>query len=403
MVAKTSYIPYGHQSIDESDIAAVVDILKSEWLTQGPVVAEFEEAVARRTGAKYAVAVSSGTAALHCACFAAGVGSGDEIITAPITFAASGNCARYLGADVQFVDVHPDSYCLDPARLEAAINGRTRAIIPVDFTGRPCDIDAINAIAARHGITVIEDAAHSFGATYKSQTVGALADMTIFSFHPVKLITTGEGGMIVTNDDELAVKLRMFRSHGTTKGEFTPLAEPEQGADNDNQYRNGPRRGSKARWYYEMQLLGFNYRISDFQCALGLNQLGKMDHFLERRRLIAERYNKAFNGHALIRTPQATGNWESAWHLYVVNLNLKHMVRTRRQVFEELRERNIGVHVHYIPLHLHPYYRETYGYKRGDFPVSEAYYDTALTLPLYPGLNDAEFERVVDGVLSSVR
>jgi len=400
---KEDYIPYGHQSIDATDVSAVVEILNSAWLTQGPVVGKFEDAVARRTGAKHAIAVSSGTAALHCACFAAGVKAGDEIITAPITFAASGNCARYLGADVKFVDVHPDSFCMDPGQLEAAITERTRAIIPVDFTGRPCDMDAINAIADQYEIAVIEDAAHSFGALYRDRAVGVLADMTIFSFHPVKLITTGEGGMILTSDDELAMNLRMYRSHGTTKGEFAPLSEPGQGADNDNQYASGTPRGSKARWYYEMQLLGFNYRISDFQCALGLNQLGKMDHFLERRRIIAERYNRAFKGHDFIRTPQTGADWKSAWHLYVINLDLANMQRTRRQVFEDLRQLNIGVHVHYIPLHLHPYYRRTYGYQRGDFPVSEAFYDTALTLPLFPDLSDSDFQRVVDGVLASVR
>ena len=399
---KKSYIPYGHQSIDENDIAAVVEILKSEWLTQGPIVAEFENAIARRVGARHAVAVSSGTAALHCACFAAGVKTGDEIITAPITFAASGNCARYLGADVKLVDVHPGSYCMDPTLIESAISDRTRAIIPVDFTGRPCDMDAINEIASKHGLTVIEDAAHSLGATYKDSPVGALADMTIFSFHPVKLITTGEGGMILTNDDELAVKLKMFRSHGTTKGEFTPLMEVEQGADNDNRYLNDDRRNSKAKWYYEMQLLGFNYRISDIQCALGISQLGKMDHFLKRRKQIAEQYNSVLQGHSLIKTPMIEAEGQSAWHLYIINLNLGKMKKTRRLVFEELRERNIGVHVHYIPLHLHPYYRERYGYKRGDFPVAEEFYDTALTLPLYPGLGDEEFNRIVEAVLSIV-
>jgi len=403
MVGNNSFVPYGHQSIDKADVNAVVDVLNSEWLTQGPVVAEFEKAVARRTGAKHAVAVSSGTAALHCACFAAGVGRGDEIITAPITFAASGNCARYLGADVRLVDVHPESHCLDPDRLEAAITGRTRAIIPVDFTGRPCDMDAINAIATQHRIIVIEDAAHSFGATYKGRAVGGLADMTIFSFHPVKLITTGEGGMILTNDDDLAMNLRMYRSHGTTKGEFTPLQEIEEGADNWGGQPCDQRQESKVQWYYEMQLLGFNYRITDFQCALGINQLGKMDHFLERRREIAVRYNAAFSSNPLIETPAVNGDWESAWHLYVINLDLANMQRTRRQVFEDLRRLNIGVHVHYIPLHLHPYYRQTYGYQRGDFPVAEAFYDTALTLPLFPDLSDTDFQRVVDGVLTNVR
>lgn len=399
---KKSHIPYGRQSIDKNDIKAVVEILSSKWLTQGPVIDQFENAIAKFAGSKHAVAVSSGTAALHCACSAAGVEPGDEIITVPITFAASGNCARYLGAHVKFVDVIPTTQCMNPELIEAAITERSKAIIPVDFTGRPCEMDAINEIAQKYGLTVIEDAAHSLGAVYKNRPVGSLTDMTIFSFHPVKLITTGEGGMILTDDDNFALKLRMFRSHGITKGQFTPLREFEQGADNENRYLRSERRNSKAKWYYEMQTLGYNYRITDFQCALGISQLDKIEHFLERRRQISEQYNSVFRNHPLIRIPRIEQGTQSAWHLYIINLVLEKMKKTRRQVFEELSAENIGVQVHYIPLHLNPYYRETYGYKRGDFPVAEEFYDTALTLPLYPGLSEEDFERIVDSVLSIV-
>jgi len=397
------YIPYGHQSIDDNDIEAVIKSLRSLWLTQGPIISEFEQAISKRVASRYAVAVSSGTAALHCAAFAAGVRKGDEIITSPNTFAASGNCARFLGADVKFVDIKPETFCMDSGLLEAAITERTKAIIPVDFAGQPCDMDEINDIAKKNGLTVIEDAAHSLGAEYKRKPVGSLAAMTIFSFHPVKLITTGEGGMIVTNDDELKLKLRMFRSHGTTKGEFTPLMQPEQGADNENIYSRGINRSSRAKWYYEMQLLGFNYRITDIQCALGLSQLAKIDQFISRRREIAGRYTEAFKENPYIEIPFQESDRLSAWHLYIIKLRLDKMKSTRRRVFEELRNMNIGAHVHYIPLHLHPYYRKLYGHKRGDFPITEKFYDSALTLPIYPGLEDKKCERIIESVLNILR
>ena len=396
-----SFIPYARQSLDEDDIAAVVDVLRGDWLTQGPNIAAFEAAIAARVGAKHGVAVATGTAALHCACYAAGVGPGDEIITAPITFVASGNCALYLGAGVKFVDIRADTYCLDAEKLEAAITAKTKAIIPIDYTGQPADMDEINEIAMRHGIAVIEDAAHSLGATYKNRLVGALAAMSVFSFHPVKHVAMGEGGLIATDDDSLAAALRLFRTHGITNdGAAMRLAE--QAADRDNIGHGESNAEDRAPWYYEMQELGFNYRITDIQCALGLSQLAKLDGFLTRRREIAARYNAAFSDSELLITPHQAEDRESAWHLYMLRLRLDRLSKSRRRIFEELRARKIGVHVHYIPLHLQPYYREKFGHKRGDFPEAEAYYDAALTIPLFPSMRDSDCERVIDAVLSCV-
>ena len=396
------FIPYGRQSIDDDDIAAVVAVLKGDWLTQGPTVAAFEKAVAERVGARHAVAVATGTAALHAACFAAGVGPGSEIVTSPITFAASGNCARYLGGEVRFADIREDTYALDATKLEAAITPATRVIVPVDFTGQPADLDDINAIARRHGIAVIEDAAHSLGATYRGRPVGGLADMSILSFHPVKHVATGEGGMVLTNDDALAERLRLFRSHGISNADDR-MTLHDFAADSDRPDTLKQRNQGKAGWYYEMQELGYNYRITDMQCALGISQLAKLDGFLARRRAIARRYTEAFDGSQLLITPHQERDRDSAWHLYMLRLRLAGMRRTRREVFEDLRGRGIGVHVHYIPLHLQPYYRQRYSHARGDFPVAEAYYDSALTIPLFPAMTDEMVERVIAAVLDAVR
>jgi perosamine synthetase len=395
------FLPYARQLLDDADIAAVVEVLKGDWLTQGPKIPAFEKALAQRVGAKHGVAVATGTAALHCACFAAGVGPGDEIITAPITFAASGNCARYLGAEVRFVDIRRDTYCLDPAKLEAAITPRTKAIIPVDFTGQPCDLDDIMTIARRHNLVVIEDAAHALGARYKGRPVGSIADMTIFSFHPVKHVAMGEGGLVATDSDRFDRALRLFRTHGIT-GADADMRLDAQAADNEALPPAGRNPGGKAGWYYEMQELGFNFRITDLQCALGLSQLGKLDAFLDRRRAIAAHYDRAFADSAQIITPAQMPDRNSAWHLYMLRLRLSAMTKTRRRVFDELRACGIGVHVHYIPLHLQPYYRNRYGHRRGDFPIAEAYYDSALTIPLFPAMTDDDSKRVVDAVLSVV-
>ena len=393
------FIPYGKQTLDEEDIQAVVDVMKSDWLTQGPKIAEFEKAVSARSGAGFGVALATGTAALHAACFAAGVGEGDEVITAPITFAASGNCALFLGADVRFVDVRPDTYCLNPKKLEKAITKKTKAVIPVDFAGQPCDMEEIGAIAKKHGLTVIHDAAHSLGASYRGKPVGSLADMTIFSFHPVKLITTGEGGMVVTNRKDLDTKLRLFRTHGITTDESLMDAAPM--ADNEGPFKSNP--AGRAGWYYDMFALGYNFRITDMQCALGLSQLKKLEGFIKRRREIAAKYTEVFSKEDRFIAPHQEKDRESAWHLYMLRLRLDRLKKSRRQIFDELRSLGIGVHVHYIPLHLLSFYRKKFGHKRGDFPIAEAYYDSALTLPLFPSLTDEDTDRVIRAVLETCR
>jgi len=395
------FIPYARQSLDDDDIAAVVEVLKTDWLTQGPKIPAFERALATRVGARHAVAVATGTAALHCACYAAGIGADDEIITSPITFAASGNCALYLGGRVKFADIRPDTYCLDPDKVVAAITPRTKAIIPVDFTGQPSDLDDIRAIAEKHNLVVIEDAAHALGATYKGRSVGSIADMTVFSFHPVKHVAMGEGGAITTNDERFDGKLRLFRTHGISGAE-DGLMLPDQAADNEALPEGRRNAATKAGWIYEMRALGFNYRITDMQCALGLSQMRKLDFFLKRRREIAARYHDAFAKSDALILPFQESDRESAWHLYMLRLRLDRLTKTRRQVFDELRAKGIGVHVHYIPLHLLPYYRERFGHRRGDFPIAEAYYDSALTLPLFPGLRPADQDRVVNAVMEAV-
>lgn len=397
-----TFIPYAKQCIEDDDIAAVAKTLKSDWVTQGPAIAEFEKAVADKAGSRYAVAVATGTAALHCACFAAGIKEGDEIITSPITFAASGNCALFLGASVNFVDIRPDTYCMNYQKLKAAITSRTKAIIPVDFTGQPCDMGEINAIAQDNNLMVIEDAAHSLGATYKGRPVGSLAPMTIFSFHPVKHITTGEGGMVLTDDEGLAKKLRLFRTHGITNDNDSMVLK-EQAADNIILNESGKRSDTRAPWYYEMHALGYNYRITDIQCSLGLSQLKKLDRFIARRREITQRYNETFAQSPYLIIPYVEENRKSSWHLYMLRLRLDRMTKTRRQVFEQLRGLGIGVHVHYIPLHLQPYYKDKFGYKRGDFPEAEAYYDSAITVPLFPSMTDDNCERVIRSILETVR
>lgn len=369
------YIPYGRQTIDEDDIQAVVDVLRSDYLTTGPRVAEFEKKVADYVGAKYAVAVCNGTAALHVACLAAGIGEGDEVITTPITFAASANCALYCGAVPVFADIDPVTYNIDPAEIEKRITPKTRALIPVHYTGQPCDMEAITEIAARHHLTVIEDGAHALGAVYEGKKIGSISDMTCFSFHPVKPVTTGEGGMIVTNDEDLYHRCILFRSHGMTR-ESSLLTQQQ-----------GP-------WYYEQQYLGYNYRITDISCALGSSQLDKLDGFLARRREIAGRYDRAFADVPGIRIPVQASGCESGWHLYMIQV----MERDRKEVFEALRAAQIGVNVHYIPVYRHPYYQE-HGYADLYLPHAEAFYAKAISLPIFPGLTEQQQEYVIDRVL----
>ncbi len=372
------YIPYGRQSLNEEDIQAVVDVLRSDYLTTGPRVSEFEKRVAEYVGAKYAVAVSNGTAALHVACLAAGIQEGEEVITSPITFAASSNCVLYCGGKPVFADIDRDTYNISPEELERKITERTRAIIPVHYTGQPCKMDEIHRIARKHNLLVIEDAAHALGAEYQGQKIGALSDMTCFSFHPVKPITTGEGGMVTTNDEALYKRLLLFRSHGITRDE--EFLEENQGA-----------------WYYEQVELGYNYRITDIGCALGISQLNKLDGFLERRKEIARRYDEAFAGCEGLKTPKLIPNCNSGWHLYMVQV----LNRDREDVFDRLRKTGVGVNVHYIPVYHHPYYRRN-GYGEVQCPEAEKFYERAISLPIFPGLTGEQQEYVIDRVLEIV-
>lgn len=370
-------LPYGHQWVDESDIQAVIEVLRSDWLTTGPKVAEYEEAFAKRVGAGFAVAVNSGTAALHAAAFAAGIGPGDEVITTPITFAASANCVLYQGGRPVFVDVQPDTLNIDPEAVEAAITPRTKAIIAVDYSGQPADLDELRAIAERHGLILIEDAAHALGATYKGRSIGSISDLTTFSTHPVKHITTGEGGMVTTDNEELAQKIRWFRNHGITT--------------------DHRQRAEKGGWFYEMLSLGYNYRLPDINCALGLRQLSKLDMWLKRRREITARYSSAFSEIPAITPLAQRSDRESAWHIYVIQLSLEQLRVGRAEVFAALRAEGIGVNVHYIPVYWHPYYQQL-GYKKGLCPVAEAAYERLITLPLFPAMSDKDVEDVIEAV-----
>lgn len=372
------FIPYGRQWIEEDDIQAAVEALKGDYLTTGPKIKEFEQKLAECTGAKYAVAVSNGTAALHAACFAAGIGTGDEVITTPMTFAASANCALYVGAKPVFADIDSSTYNIDPEDIRKKITGRTKAVIPVHFTGQPCDMDEILKIAGEYGLVVIEDGAHALGAEYKGRKVGSMGDMTTFSFHPVKHITTGEGGAITTNDRELHEKLLMFRSHGITR-DTGKLSRDE-----------GP-------WYYEQQFMGYNYRMTDIQAALGISQLNKLQKFLERRRKYVKLYNMAFKDTGGIIVPYQMQGVNSAWHLYIIQLELEKLRVGRREVFEELRTRNIGVNVHYIPVYYHPHYR-TLGYEKGLCPNAERLYERIITLPLFPKMEREDVDCVIKNV-----
>ena len=362
-------IQYGRQSIDEEDIQAVVDVLRGDFLTTGPAVSEFEKAVCDYTGAKYAVAIANGTAALHAACFVAGIGEGDEVITTPITFAASANCVLYCGGKPVFADIKPDTYNINPEDIRRKITDRTKAIIAVHFTGQPCEMDEIHAIAEEYNLLVIEDAAYALGADYKGRKIGALSDMTTFSFHPVKHITTGEGGMITTNDEKLYERLKLFRSHGITRDERF-MTRNEGG------------------WYYEQLDLGYNYRMTDIQCALGVSQMKKLDRFVTRRRELVARYNEAFKDVEGIVCPAQAEECNNSWHLYVVQ------VADRKRMYDKLRKAGIYANVHYIPVYKHPYYQE-HGYVGVCCPNAEDLYAHMLSLPLYPGLTDEEQKYVI--------
>ncbi|WP_144550630.1 UDP-4-amino-4,6-dideoxy-N-acetyl-beta-L-altrosamine transaminase [Bacillus sp. X1(2014)] len=375
---RNTYLPYGQQWIDDDDIEAVVNVLKSDYLTTGPAVSKFEQEIANYVGAKYAVSFSNGTAALHGACFAAGITIGDEVITTPLTFAASANCVLYLGGKPIFVDIDPKTYNINPKEIEKHITNKTKAIIPVDFTGQPVDLEEIYAIAKKYGLVVIEDAAHALGAKYKGKKVGSISDMTMFSFHPVKHITSGEGGMITTNNKEYYEKMLQFRSHGITRDQNKMLEN------------HGP-------WYYEMQFLGFNYRLTDIQAALGTSQLKKIDKFIELRKKYAAMYNAAFATIPQITIPYQHSEAESSWHLYIIRLNQDLLKAKRKEIVEHLLSMNIGVNVHYIPIYLLPYYQQL-EFQKGLCPQAEKLYEEIITLPLFPKMSELDVSDVIQAV-----
>ncbi|HTR68086.1 MAG TPA: UDP-4-amino-4,6-dideoxy-N-acetyl-beta-L-altrosamine transaminase [Terriglobales bacterium] len=379
---RKTLLPYGRQSITEDDIRAVVETLRSDWLTTGPRVQEFEEAIAARVGAKYGISYTSGTAALHAAAFAAGLKPGDEAITSPMTFAATANCVLYQGATPVFADVCKDTLSLDPALAAERLTPRTRAILPVDYAGHPADLDAFLRLADPHGLVVIEDACHALGAEYKGRPVGGIAHMTVFSFHPVKHLTTGEGGMVTTNDPALAETLRRFRNHGIS-------SEARQ-------------RQAEGQWYYEMVLLGFNYRLTDIGCALGIQQLKRLEANLARRREIAAAYSAEFRRLPGVMVPAVLADVNPAWHLYPIRLDRERLSADRGQVFRALRAENIGVNVHYIPVHRHPYYRDRFDYRGGEFPVAEDAYERLISLPMFHGMSDEDVRDVTTAVTKVV-
>jgi UDP-4-amino-4,6-dideoxy-N-acetyl-beta-L-altrosamine transaminase len=384
------FIPYGHQQIDSDDIREVVRVLKTDWITQGPKVRKFEEAFCKYTGAKYAVAVSSGTAALHIACLAGDIKKGDEVITSPITFVASANCVLYCGGKPVFADVEEGTINIDPKEIEKRISKRTKAIIPVHFAGHPADLEEIYDIAKKYNLLIIEDAAHALGARYKREKIGSCkySDMAIFSFHPVKSITTGEGGAVLTNRKDLYEKLLILRNHGITKDRtrFTVSAKSGSASGGRGSRFTGP-------WYYEQQYLGFNYRITDFQCALGANQLKKLDEFLERRRKIKDIYNQQLSKIDKIILPKEKECVNSSWHIYFIRL--KNPAK-RKIVFDMLQKAGIGAQVHYIPIHLQPYYKKQLGYKEGDYPKAEDYYKRTLTIPIFPTMKPKDTKYIAN-------
>jgi UDP-4-amino-4,6-dideoxy-N-acetyl-beta-L-altrosamine transaminase len=380
-VRRTS-LPYGRQSIDEADIEAVVKVLRGDWLTTGPTVKAFEGVFAGVAGARHAVAVSSGTAALHASVAALNIQAGDEVIVPALTFAATANCVVYQRGTPVFADVDADTLLIDPADVSAKITERTRAVIAVDYAGQPCDYDRLLELTQARGLALIADACHSLGATYRGRPVGSLADLNVFSLHPVKAMTTAEGGMITTHDDELAGRTRRFRNHGVTTDHF--------------------QRDQQASWYYEMVELGFNYRLSDVQCALGKSQLKKLADWILRRREIARRYDEAFAEIPEIEPLGKLSGAESAYHLYVIRLRTSALIAERAPIFAALRAEGIGVNVHYVPVNLHPFYRSQFGTGPGLCPRTEAAYEAILSLPIFPAMNNDDVDDVVTAVTKVV-
>lgn len=384
-------IPYGRQSIDKADIDAVVKVLQSDFITQGPAVPEFEEAVCRYADVKYGVAVNSGTSALHIACLALDLGHGDLLWTTPITFVASANCALYCGAEVDFVDIDPVTWNVSVEKLKEKLshaklkNRLPKVVALVHFGGLSCDMEAIHALSKQYGFRIIEDACHAIGGKYQGKPVGCCeySDITIFSFHPVKIITTAEGGMAMTNNEDLASKMALLRNHGITR-DAEKMTRPPDGL-----------------WYYQQIELGYNYRMTDIQAALGISQLKRIDEFVSRRHEIANQYNKLMEG-IPVRSQLQPKNCYSAMHLYVIRLQTEHITKTHRQVFEGLRSNGIGVNVHYIPVHTQPWYAKM-GYRKGDFPNAERYYEQAISLPMFPELSEDQVVEVAGALKSLIR
>lgn len=376
-------IPYGRQDINQADIDAVVEVLRSDWLTQGPMVPSFEQMLATYCGVRHGVAVNSATSALHIACMALGLGPGDWLWTSPVTFVASANCARYCGAQVDFVDIDPGTWNLCPRKLETKLeearqHGRLpKVLVPVHLCGQPCDMETIHMLGRKYGFRIIEDASHAVGGRYQNEPVGScrFSDITVFSFHPVKIITTAEGGMAMTNEDELAARMALLRSHGITRDPQHMTHEPD------------------GAWYYQQISLGYNYRMTELQAALGVSQMRRIDDYVGKRHAIADRYDRLL-GSLPVTRPYHQPSGYSGLHLYVVRLQLEKIARSHREVFEAMRGRGIGVNLHYIPVHTQPYYREL-GFMPGDYPEAERYYAEAISLPMFPALTEAQQDAVV--------
>jgi UDP-4-amino-4,6-dideoxy-N-acetyl-beta-L-altrosamine transaminase len=383
-------IPYGRQEITQSDIDVVVDVLQSDFLTQGPKVPLFEQTVSAKVGAKHALAVNSATSGLHIACMALGLGHGDWLWTTPITFVASANCGVYCGARIDFVDIDPSTFNLCPKALKAKLviaeskGCLPKVVVPVHFCGQSCDMQAIHALSQQYGFKIIEDASHAIGGKYKDEYVGCgrYSDITVFSFHPVKIITTAEGGMALTNDDQLAEKMNLHRSHGVTRNQHLMDCQPD------------------GAWYYQQVELGFNYRMTDLQAALGVSQMQRLDKFVSRRHELAKNYDELLQN-LPVKTPMNHSDSYSGLHLYVIRLRLDKINKSRREVFESLREQGIGVNVHYIPVHTQPYFQNM-GFEYGDFPKAESYYTDAISLPMYQGLTDTQQDMVVRGLVAAL-
>ncbi len=375
---RKKFLPYGRQHLDDTDIETVSNILRGDWLTTGPTVEKFESSFAAWNNVEYAIAVSSGTAALHAASFAAGFTSGDEVITSPLTFAATANCILYQGASPVFADVDPNTLCISPKEIEKKITSKTKGIIVMHYAGQPCEMDQVMSLAEEYKLVVIEDACHAMGSTYKGKQAGTIGHLACYSFHPVKHITTGEGGMVVTSNDEWAKRIRGFRNHGMST--------------------NSRQRNKAGEWVSDMSDLGYNYRLSDFQSALGFRQLSKVNDSIKRRREIAQSYDKSFKKSNILEPITVMPENNPSWHIYPILLNLNTLSVGRKEIYKDMRAENIGVNVHYRPVHMHSYYKHRFGYLPGDFPNAENAYDRLLTLPIFPQMTDQDVQDVIKAI-----